>query len=158
MPRRVDTIADWVKESAVHEITALGGTAFYAVLTLYLTLAGKTGYALAISAAYIASVVPAAFFRIIYFKPRPEAREFTTFFGKLWASAFPSLHAMRAFMYAVMFGSWLGSRAALAAFLALAALVGWSRVRLKRHDWVDVAAGAGMGVVLGMAVLKIIPI
>lgn len=158
MPRKVDTITDWVREAAVHEITALGGTTFYAVLTLYLALAGKTWHALAIFAAYIASVVPAALSRIVYFKPRPEQREFTTFFGKLWASAFPSLHTMRAFMYAVMFGSWIGSTAALAAFLALAALVGWSRTRLKMHDWVDVAAGAAMGVVLGVAVLRAIPI
>lgn len=157
MPRRVDTLADWIGESAVLEMTALGGTAFYVVLALYLVLAGKTGHALAIFAAYIASVVPAALCRIVYFKPRPERREFTTFFGKLWVSAFPSLHTMRAFMYAVMFGSWLGSRAALAAFLALAALVGWSRVLLRRHDWVDVAAGAAMGVVLGAGLLKILP-
>lgn len=139
------------------EITALGGTVFYAVLTLYLVLAGKTWHALAIFAAYIASVVPAALFRIVYFKPRPEAREFTTFFGKLWASAFPSLHTMRAFMYAVIFGSWIGSRAALAAFLLIAALVGWSRVVLKRHDWVDVAAGAAMGMVLGAALVRLLP-
>ncbi len=158
MPQEADTIADWIGESAVLEMTALGGTAFYAVLTLYLALAGKTWHALAVFAAYLASVVPAALFRIVYFKPRPEAREFTTFFGKLWASAFPSLHAMRAFMYAVMFGSWLGSRAALAAFLALAALVGWSRTRLKMHDWVDVSAGAAMGVVLGMGLVRIFPL
>lgn len=157
MPQEADTITDWIGESAVLEMTALGGTAFYAVLTLYLALAGKTGHALAIFAAYIASVIPAALFRIVYFKPRPEAREFTTFFGKLWASAFPSLHTMRAFMYAVMFGGWLGSRAALAAFLALAALVGWSRTRLKMHDWVDVSAGAAMGMALGVALVRLFP-
>lgn len=157
MSQRADAIADLIGESAVLEITALGGTAFYAVLALYLVLADKAGHALAIFAAYIISAALAAIFRIVYFKPRPEQREFTTFFGKLLAAAFPSLHTMRAFMYAVMFGSWLGSRAALAVFLLIAALVGWSRTRLKMHDWADVSAGAAMGVVLGVAVLNIIP-
>lgn len=158
MPRKVDTIADWVRESAVHEITALGGTALYVVLTLFLLLTGKTGHALVIFAAYIISVVLAALFRVVYFKPRPEVREFTTFFGKFWASAFPSLHAMRAFTYAVIFGNWAGSTTALAVFLLIAALVAWSRVQLKNHDWVDVSVGAVIGVVLGAALVFLIPV
>ena len=158
MAKKIDTVADWVRESLVLEITAFGGTALYVVLVFFLLLIGKTEHVFIIITAYITSLPLAALIRVVYFKPRPEQREFTTLFGKLLASAFPSLHVMRAFTYAVIFADWVGSTMALGVFLSIAALVAWSRISLKKHDWVDVGVGAVMGVALGAALVRLLPV
>lgn len=156
--QNVDNISDWVRESGVHQISALGGTVFYSVIALCFLLIGKAEQTAVVFAAYASSLFLAVIVRLVYFKKRPVPREFTTVFGRFWASAFPSLHSMRAFMYAVIFANWLDSTLALAVFLCLAALVAWSRVHLKNHDWVDVGVGAVIGVVLGVGLVWLIPV
>ena len=65
--------------------------------------------------------------------------------------SFPSGHASSAFaaaaVLAVFAPRWLG-----ALFLAVAALVGISRIELGVHYVSDVAAGAALGAVIGLAI------
>jgi len=65
-----------------------------------------------------------------------------------------SLHLIFAVYFAVSLFAvsvWLG-----ATFLLLAALVGWSRVRLGRHSSGQVLSGAILGAIAGIALLKAI--
>jgi membrane-associated phospholipid phosphatase len=64
-----------------------------------------------------------------------------------------SLHMIFAVYFAaalVAVGGWIG-----AAFLLLAALVGWSRVRLGRHTAAQVVSGACLGAAAGIIFLKV---
>ena len=65
-----------------------------------------------------------------------------------------SLHLIFAVYFAVSLvavSAWIG-----AAFLLLAAAVGWSRVRLGRHSLGQVLSGAVFGAIAGIALLKAI--
>ena len=66
------------------------------------------------------------------------------------SASFPSGHAATAFAAAIAVGAFYPRiRWPL---LGLAALVGLSRIYLGVHYWLDVLAGAALGVVLGLAV------
>lgn len=68
-------------------------------------------------------------------------------------ASFPSSHAANAVAVAfVLSRRW---RRGLPAFLALAALVAWSRLYLDRHWLSDVLAGAALGVLLGWGALAL---
>ena len=65
-----------------------------------------------------------------------------------------SLHMIFAAYFAVALAAvslWSG-----AFFLLLAAAVGWSRVRLKRHTTVQVLSGALLGAIAGIIFLKVV--
>jgi len=137
------------------EITALGGTIIYAIVAAYHVLIQRYDRLLLIIIGYSLSILVVVAVKTFYFKDRPCPIEFTTYIGKLYASSFPSLHSMRAFMFAIVFGSWIGNSAALTTFLCLAAAVAWSRTKLKMHYWLDVFAGAAIGIVLGILLLNL---
>jgi membrane-associated phospholipid phosphatase len=80
----------------------------------------------------------------------PEAIGFEALVGVPGSPSFPSGHAMSAFAVA-------GAIALLAPrlrvpVLTLAAVIGFSRVYLGVHFWIDVLAGALLGLAIGLAV------
>ena len=80
----------------------------------------------------------------------PEAIGFDALVGVPGSPSFPSGHAMTAFAVA-------GAVALLAPrlrwpVLALAALIAFSRVYLGVHFWIDVLAGAALGLAIGLCV------
>lgn len=147
----VNTLADMFREEGVHEITSLGGTSLYVAVFLVLLLIGREDRAAVVAIGYIISLLIAVILRQVRFKPRPAPRSFRTHLGRLWASSFPSLHAMRAFLFAVVFAGWTGTVVAYPFFLVLAVSVAWSRVKLRMHHPTDVIAGGAMGLALGFA-------
>jgi len=128
----------------------LGG---YAALYQFGSAADQRAAAMAVEGqagvAVVSLVLKAAFT-----SPRPDAssgpqqrRWFTLRFSD---ASFPSGHAMTAFCGAAILGDayhaeWLT--------YPLAALVAYSRVYTQRHFPADVVAGAGLGVLIGQAVL-----
>ena len=70
-------------------------------------------------------------------------------------ASFPSGHATTAFAVAAVLSFWYPRWTA--AFLALAAVVGWSRIALGSHFPSDVAAGAILGVAVALAFVRWVP-
>jgi undecaprenyl-diphosphatase len=68
--------------------------------------------------------------------------------------SFPSGHAATSFACATVLGAAVPSVRVRVALFVLAALVAWSRVYVGVHYPLDVLAGALLGVVLGLAVLR----
>jgi undecaprenyl-diphosphatase len=66
-------------------------------------------------------------------------------------SSFPSGHTLASAAAAVAFPA---TAAGVATGLLATSAVAWSRVHLKAHDPLDVAAGAGIGMVLGLILRK----
>lgn len=59
----------------------------------------------------------------------------------------PSLHfGFAIFATCILFPN----KTTIAAFLVLTAFIGWSRIYLERHTWLDLAAGAGIGLFAGL--------
>ncbi|MBI2041246.1 MAG: phosphatase PAP2 family protein [DPANN group archaeon] len=138
----------------IKDTSALGGIplgiaiAMLALASGHLLLFYQTAGLLALNYGVAAAI------RTAWFEKRPDSTEK----GKSWlsmidASSFPSLHASRMFSYLVVFGNFFGVWA-YALLLALALLVSYLRVRLKRHYWWDVLAGAIIGLFVGWFALQ----
>ena len=80
----------------------------------------------------------------------PEAIGFDALIGIPASPSFPSGHAMTAF--AVAGAVALLAPRLRAPVLALAALIAFSRVYLGVHFWIDVMAGAALGLAVGLVV------
>ncbi len=88
--------------------------------------------------------------RSFYFKHRPKKEGYKNFFEKLDASSFPSLHSCRAAILFFLFSSFfknIGVTSIL--FIVMLASV-YSRIYLKKHDWVDVLAGFALGIAISL--------
>jgi membrane-associated phospholipid phosphatase len=95
-------------------------------------------------------------------RARPNAADAGAFFAGFpcfpapYAMAsFPSGHATTAFALAAVLSLWYPRWTA--AWLALAAIVGWSRIVLGSHFPSDVAAGGILGVAVALAFVRWVP-
>lgn len=95
--------------------------------------------------------------RYFYFRPRPigKTEDFASLFEKLDESSFPSVHAARAGVFAVVLSQILPTSAKVLLWIA-AVLVCISRVHLKRHHPSDVIVGGILGLVVGYIVVLLI--
>jgi undecaprenyl-diphosphatase len=84
---------------------------------------------------------------LVYEEPRPLVPTPHT-------GSFPSGHSATAFACATVI-AWASPRLALPAFV-LAALVAWSRVYVGVHWPLDVLGGAALGVLVAIALLKLV--
>ena len=84
--------------------------------------------------------------RLVYFKNRPDKFAYRNVIEKIDAASFPSLHAARTGFLSVFFAYYFNniSISVILAVLALGIL--FSRVYLRKHDFMDVLAGAVLGV------------
>jgi undecaprenyl-diphosphatase len=91
--------------------------------------------------------------RFVFPKSRPKKQKAVSFLERIDASSFPSLHASRISIIAVI--SWVVSPyfGLLGSCLALG--VGISRVLLRKHYVVDVIVGYILGVALTLGVLAV---
>lgn len=129
----------------LRDITMLGGSVFYLLLVIIVLVTGQIVLAVKLIAGFFLTFAVIIGFRFIYFKPRPAKENYHTFAEKIEASSFPSWHAARSFFVVLTLG--MGSNALMLAFLLLlAALVCYSRIYLKKHDWIDVGGGVILGV------------
>lgn len=90
----------------------------------------------------------------------PMPRPFVLGIGNLWiahggSSSFPSTHASVAFAFGMLAWWRAPHPAARWVALALAALVGWSRIAVGVHFPLDVAAGIAVGVAAAWSVHRL---
>ena len=134
-------------DSITRDITTLGGTPLYFGLIVLLLLLGYLENFLLLLIGYVLTLGINVLIRVFYFKDRPKKISYSTFIGKMDASSFPSVHTSRAFFLAPLFAIMFGFVSTWILMYALAVLVAWSRIRLKKHDIWDVLAGIVVGTV-----------
>lgn len=126
------------------DVTALGG---FAASLLIILLFISSSLLFPLVAGSVITAVLVIIIRIFYFKPRPKKEEYTSFLEKIDASAFPSLHATRMVFLALLFGVHYANAYLTVLFTTVAALVSYSRIYLKKHDWWDVGGGIIVGII-----------
>jgi len=72
-------------------------------------------------------------------KPRPDDNS---------GYSFPSGHTSTTFQSATFINRRYGWKYGIPAFIG-AGFVGWSRIESNQHDWIDVTAGAALGILCG---------
>jgi membrane-associated phospholipid phosphatase len=87
--------------------------------------------------------------RYVMFKPRPKKVKYHNLVERLDASSFPSLHAARSVMLAMILSQIFVQLEVRALLWLFAFGVIWSRYHLKKHYIEDLAVGAVIGLVLG---------
>ena len=130
------------KEDLFRDITSLGSLSFYLIISFIFLLVKNYAIfrklAVGLFLMY-AVVIP---IRTFYFKQRPDKFEYRTYIDRLDASSFPSLHAARtAYLCISLIGFFNNNVISLIiALVSLAVL--YSRIFLKKHDFIDIAGGA----------------
>lgn len=125
------------------DITAMGG---FAASLLLILLFMSSSLLIRLIAGSIITAGVVVFIRIFYFKDRPKREIYTNFWQRIDASSFPSLHAARIVFLAIIFSVHFANLYLTILCSITAALVSYSRIYLKKHDWWDVAGGAVVGV------------
>lgn len=137
----------------VQDVKAFGGTPLFVLLALLAFFLQEVVLSAQLVIGYLVSFAVTAIIRAAYFKERPHRRKHRTWVERIDASSFPSLHAMRAAVLAVVLGAFFASTV-VSVLLALVAVgVGVVRVMQKRHYASDVVAGLVLGVVVGVVSL-----
>ena len=96
----------------------------------------------------------AVIIRLVYFKERPKKRPTTTLLKRIDASSFPSIHAARAFFFAMTITRFYQEPKLGVILFMLAIMVSFSRYRLHEHYASDVIGG----VILGIAITHIVEV
>lgn len=86
--------------------------------------------------------------KLLVFKNRPKKMKYKEIWEKFEASSFPSIHAARVVFLALVLCSRFNNNALSAVLFAVAALVMYSRIYLKKHYWGDVIGGLLIGIVI----------
>lgn len=83
--------------------------------------------------------------KIIFPKKRPTEQTYKNIIEKIDAGSFPSIHASRiTIVYLTLFSN-TENLAIKTVFLSVIVLVFFSRVKLKKHFWIDVLGGFVIG-------------
>ncbi len=145
-----------IKKGLWKDITALGGTFFFTVI-LAITLAlGNTTLFIQLLAGFFFTGIIITLTRMIYFKPRPKPKEYTNFIERIDASSFPSWHAARIVFLALSFHVFFKNKYISLILTVVTLLVCYSRIRLQKHDWIDLTAGIVLGALTYWISIKII--
>lgn len=144
-----------LKENFTKDTTAFGGLPIYIVTTFLAFVLGKSALALQLVLGVVLCYAIAVVIRAFYFKKRPNPEAHRNWLQKIDVSSFPSLHAMRAALLAVLLGRFFSMTALTVLFGIVVLSVAWTRMSMKKHDLIDVVAGVITGLIIGFAVLRI---
>lgn len=129
----------------LRDITSLGGLSFFILLSILVLLLQKFELLTELLLGFLVTFAVVILVRTFYFKDRPNKREFSNYFEKMEASSFPSLHSARVVFTAAVFARFIADKNATIFLVILAALVCYSRIYMKKHDWWDISFGVLLG-------------
>lgn len=128
------------------DLTSFGGTAFYIFLIVFLLPFNQT-LAIKLIFGFLFSFAVVLLIRTFYFKNRPSKETHQNYIEKIEASSFPSWHTARAVFLALIFIFFFQNPTITILLIILAFLTAYSRIHIRKHDWVDVLGGAILGVI-----------
>ncbi|HLC61803.1 MAG TPA: phosphatase PAP2 family protein [Candidatus Nanoarchaeia archaeon] len=138
--------AERQKRDFFRDISALGSLIFYVLLMMLFFALNDYASLGTLFVGVILMYLFTIIIRLVYFKNRPDKFAYRNVIEKIDAASFPSLHAARTGFLSVFFAYYFNniSISVILAVLALGIL--FSRVYLRKHDFMDVLAGAVLGV------------
>ncbi len=142
-------------EERLKDTSAFGGIPLGIVISLLALASGHLLLFYQLAGSLALNYGAAALIRSFWFEGRPDGTEKgKSWLSKIDASSFPSLHASRMLSYVLVLGNFFGNVFVYLLLLALAITVSYLRIKLKRHYWWDVLAGALVGLFSGWLALE----
>lgn len=135
-----------LRDELIEDMKSLGGFWLYILITVLFFAVGEFGWGVLLLLSLIVLFALIILIRLIYFKPRPRPYKFNRWYDKIDASSFPSMHAARAAMLAVILSYYFRSPVLTAIFITCSLGVAAARVVSKKHFFSDVVAGLVLGV------------
>jgi len=127
------------------DITSLGGLSFFVILSFLVLTLQKFELLTKLLFGFVITFAVVVLIRTFYFKDRPKKKEHSTYFERIEAASFPSLHSARVVFTVAVLVKYLNQMYAAVFMTLIAALVCYSRIYLKKHDWIDITFGALLG-------------
>ena len=145
--------------SWLSDVSSLGALPTYGFVLLAILAAGNVSVFVRLLAAFCIGLLVAFAIRVVFPKPRPGASlaalKATAGYVRLDASSFPSVHALRASTLSFFFYEAYPSKVSFAVAVLAVVAVSYSRIYLKKHYFIDVLAGAALGILCGFVSLKL---
>jgi len=138
--------AERQKRDFFRDISALGSLIFYVLLIIFFFALNNYTSLEKLFVGVILMYLVTIIIRLIYFKNRPDKFTYHNIIEKIDASSFPSLHAARTGFLSVFFAYFFNNFLISVILAVLALGILFSRVYLRKHDFMDVLAGAVLGV------------
>lgn len=135
-------------------ISWLGMPEFYAVVVILLAL---TDFKLAVRLGIAIALVEVigGLIKIIFPKTRPVPMLARTFHQKWESGSFPSIHSARTTTVGIFLIKAFGNWPIISISLLMALGVGYSRIYLKKHYFLDVIAGFAVGTIISLIILAL---
>ncbi|HIG98803.1 TPA: phosphatase PAP2 family protein [Candidatus Woesearchaeota archaeon] len=137
-----------------HAVSLIGLPPAYIVVLLFLWRSGFE-HAGRIGMAFIAIEILCGAIKLVYPKERPEKMPRRNLIERYEAGGFPSIHSARAAALAIGTGAAYPMMTVWVLSALAAAVVGYSRVYLKKHDITDVLGGMAIAVVISALALTL---
>ncbi len=123
------------------DLTTFGGAIFYGLLVLLAFAFQQKNLALDLVLGFFISLAILVPIRLLYFKNRPQKQEYHHFLERIDASSFPSWHTARIVFIALTAIFYFNNTLLTITTSILALLVLYSRIYLRKHDWIDILGG-----------------
>jgi len=128
----------------IRDLTSFGNPIFLIIIS-YLALGIGIGFMTIIIILIINELI-GSFVKYFFHKNRPLKQKFRNAFEKIDSGSFPSIHSSRT-MFTYLFIAY-NRPETLIIMLLLIAVVGYSRIFLKKHFLIDVLGGYFLGLLL----------
>jgi len=142
-------------EQVFKDLSTLGGSIFYAFVLGLSLLFGEIELFTDLLVGFFFTLLVIVLIRTFYFKDRPKKEKYNSYIEKIEASSFPSWHSARIIFLALMFSYFFVNRYVTGLLILTSLAVAYSRIHLKRHDWIDILGGIVLGVVTFLLVFLI---
>lgn len=131
-------------------VTLLGMPLFYFIVILLIWRTAGGSLLVPIFGYLLVEIIGGGI-KFLYRKDRPLKQEKNTLIQIFDAGSFPSTHTARVALLSTYIFSLFGNDTAIVLFAFLITiLVGYSRIRLKKHYLVDVIGGLVLGISVGI--------
>lgn len=148
------TLYDYILNETFTAVTSFGTPVFYLFAILLLIIA-KAPFALSLFLSLLFVELLCAAIKIAYRKERPVPQLKKIIFDKIDANSFPSVHSARIALLVTMVILYYKNTLLSVLGIALMLGVGYSRIYLKRHYFIDVLFGFIIGIAVAIIAIHI---
>jgi membrane-associated phospholipid phosphatase len=132
----------------IQDISSFGGDPIYFAVAFVFLITQKFAQLWTLAIMLIIAYLVTLAIRLAWWEERPDHQKYKNLWEKFDSGGFPSLHAMRATLLALVVMFYFNNMLAMIVFAAGIAATAYARVWMKRHLPRDVIAGIIIGIII----------